>query len=98
MLHIHCPYCDQARAEDEFHYKGEAHIVRPSDPQSISDEEWGQYLFHRKNIKGAHREMWYHSAGCRKIINVIRNTVTYQIEKVYKIDESAPPSAEETRV
>ncbi len=97
MLQIHCPYCDQTRTEEEFHCKGEAHIVRPVDPESISDEDWGRYLFHRKNIKGAHREMWYHSAGCRKVFNVIRNTVTYEIICEYKLDESAPSGAEEVR-
>ncbi|KKD58506.1 sarcosine oxidase subunit delta [Grimontia sp. AD028] len=90
MLRIYCPYCEEYREEDEFSYGGEAHIVRPLEPEALSDKEWGYYLFHRKNIKGSHREMWYHAAGCRKFFNVQRNTVTYKIEAVYKIGESAP--------
>ncbi|OLQ69462.1 sarcosine oxidase subunit delta [Photobacterium proteolyticum] len=97
MLQIYCPYCGEAREEEEFHYGGEAHIVRPVDPELLSDEEWGHYLFHRKNIKGRHQEMWFHAAGCRKFFNVTRNTVTYQIEHVYKIGESAPAESEEAQ-
>ena len=40
MLLIHCPYCDEARAELEFAYAGEAHIARPPDPSAMSDEDW----------------------------------------------------------
>lgn len=97
MLHIYCPYCGEMREEEEFHYGGEAHIARPADPVSLSDEAWGRYLFHRKNIKGSHHEMWYHAAGCRKFFNVTRNTVTYQIEHVYKMGEQAPVSSEEAQ-
>ncbi len=95
MLEIYCPYCGEMRAEEEFHYAGEAHIIRPVDPESISDEQWGRYLFHRKNTKGSHQEMWVHATGCRKFFNVTRNTVTYQIENVYKMGESAPSSCED---
>ena len=41
MLQIHCPYCLETRAEEEFSYAGEADIVRPEDPRGLSDEEWG---------------------------------------------------------
>ncbi|MFW2421660.1 MAG: sarcosine oxidase subunit delta [Porticoccaceae bacterium] len=95
MLLIHCPYCGEKREEEEYHYAGEAHITRPLEPESLSDEEWGKYLFHRKNIKGSHREMWFHAAGCRKFFNVARNTVTYEIEQVYKMGEQAPTNGGE---
>ena len=52
MLHLYCPYCQEHREEEEFSYAGEAHIERPLDPASLSDKEWGEYLFHRKNPKG----------------------------------------------
>ena len=29
-----------ARDEHEFHYGGEAHIARPTDPEALSDDEW----------------------------------------------------------
>ena len=65
MLQIHCPYCNETREEEEFTYSGEAHITRPLDPDSLSDAEWGDYLFFRKNPRGLHHEMWNHAAGCR---------------------------------
>lgn len=39
----------------------------------------------RTNPKGAHRERWVHSHGCRRWFNVERHTVTNQILRVYPI-------------
>ena len=86
---IHCPYCEELRDEQEFSYAGEAHITRPVDPEALSDKEWGDYLFFRKNPRGEHREMWMHTAGCRKFFNVVRNTETYEVLKSYRLGESA---------
>ena len=44
MLQIECPWCGR-RDESEFSYAGEAHIVRPEDPFSLSDGQWAEYLF-----------------------------------------------------
>ena len=85
MLKIHCPHCQETREEEEFHYSGQAHIARPADPDSCSDEDWGNYLYFRKNPRGRHMEMWVHAAGCRKFFNVVRDTVTYEIEQTYLI-------------
>ena len=89
MLLIECPWCGP-RDESEFVYSGEAHIVRPKDPFALSDEEWADYLFNRKNPKGRHLEQWCHSAGCRRYFNAERNTVTYEITSVYKTGELPP--------
>lgn len=89
MLHIYCPYCEEHREEDEFHYAGQAHIARPDDPDNTTDETWGDYLFFRKNPRGLHKEMWVHSAGCRQYFNAVRNTVTYEIHETYKIGEAS---------
>jgi len=84
MFLIHCPYCEEHREEEEFHAAGQAHIPRPLDPDSVSDEEWANYLYFRKNPRGEHRELWVHAAGCGKYFNVLRNTQTYEIYKTYK--------------
>ncbi len=85
MLQIYCPCCNETREEEEFSYAGEAHIQRPLEPEALSDEQWGDYLFFRKNIRGNHHEMWYHAAGCRRYFNVTRNTVSYEILETYHI-------------
>ena len=87
MLLIHCPHCREAREEEEYSYRGEAHIVRPMAPESLSDEEWGDYLFFRSNPKGIHHEMWYHAVGCRRYFNVTRDTLTYEILESYLIGQ-----------
>jgi len=85
MLHIHCPYCEEMREEEEFNSAGQAHIERPLQPEELSDEQWARYLFFRKNPRGLHHEMWVHTHGCRKYFNITRNTVTYQIMETYKM-------------
>ncbi|ASJ72710.1 sarcosine oxidase subunit delta [Granulosicoccus antarcticus] len=87
MFLIHCPYCGEHREEEEFHAAGQAHLPRPLDPDSMTDEEWGNFLFYRKNPRGEHRELWVHAAGCRKFFNVVRNTQTYEIYGTYKVGE-----------
>ena len=85
MLLIVCPWCGP-RAESEFSYGGEAGIVRPPDPDALSDAEWADYLFNRANPRGAHRELWNHAQGCRRWFGVERDTVTYRIERSYTLD------------
>ncbi|WP_447794922.1 MULTISPECIES: sarcosine oxidase subunit delta [Pseudomonas] len=85
MLHIFCPHCGELRSEEEFHASGQAHIPRPLDPNTCTDEEWGDYMFFRDNPRGLHHELWDHVAGCRQYFNVTRDTVTYEILETYKI-------------
>lgn len=87
MLQIHCPYCEEVREEEEFSYSGEAHIERPLAPENLSDTEWGDYLFFRKNPRGLHHEMWNHVVGCRRYFYVTRDTQSYEIFESYKVGE-----------
>ena len=87
---IDCPYCGP-RPEPEFHYGGQAHIARPEDPSALSDDDWADFLFMRKNSKGLLRERWMHASGCRRWFNAIRDTVSYKFHGVYKVAEAPPP-------
>ena len=89
MLIIKCPYCGE-REQEEFTCGGEAHIIRPQDPSKLTDDQWADYLFIRKNNKGIQFERWNHAFGCRQWFNVARNTATDEIIKVYNIDEKEP--------
>jgi len=89
MLQIPCPWCG-VRDQSEFTYGGEAHIVRPAEPESLSDEEWADYLFMRKNPRGPHLEQWHHTYGCRRWFNVQRDTLSYRISASYKVGEQPP--------
>lgn len=84
MLLIKCPYCGE-RDQSEFGFGGEAHRKRPENPEQLSDVEWADYLFMRKNVKGNAHEQWVHSAGCRKYFQVVRDTVSYEILDVYEM-------------
>lgn len=97
MLLIPCPYCGE-RPETEFSYGGEAHIARPENPAALSDEDWAQVLFMRGNQKGAFRERWIHTHGCRRWFNMLRDTASHQIHGVYRIGEAHPPLPGDTTV
>ena len=82
MYFINCPNCGE-RDQSEFSCGGEAHISRPKNPPDLTDDQWADYLFMRKNIKGIQCERWNHSNGCRQWFNVVRNTATDEILKIY---------------
>jgi heterotetrameric sarcosine oxidase delta subunit len=85
MLNIPCPYCGP-RDEVEFHYGGPSHVTRPE--LTVTDREWTHYLYFRENPKGLYRERWLHLAGCGQWFNVLRDTVTHEIHKVYLMGDS----------
>ncbi len=89
MLKIPCPYCGP-RDEIEFRCGGEAHIERPKQPDTLSDDAWADYVFMRTNPKGNHAERWLHVNGCRRWFNAIRDTVTHEIKVIYPMGESPP--------
>jgi heterotetrameric sarcosine oxidase delta subunit len=85
MLHIPCPYCGP-RDETEFVYGGPSHIARPD--LAADDREWTHYLYHRENTRGPYRERWLHGFGCGRWFNVLRDTATHEILKVYLMGQS----------
>ena len=86
MFIIKCPYCGD-RDHSEFSYGGEAHIIRPKQPTELSDNQWAEYLFMRKNTKGLQYERWNHAHGCRRWFNMARDTSNDKIHSVYKMGE-----------
>ncbi len=88
MLLIKCPYCGE-RPEIEFSYGGQAHLTRPPNPSTLSDQDWGDYLYMRRNRKGAQAERWRHVHGCARFFNAVRDTGSDQILSTYRIGESA---------
>ena len=91
MLIIDCPFCGP-RAENEFAYGGEGGIARPLATETLTDEQWGDYVFMRHNPKGLHHEQWRHASGCGKWFNALRDTVSYRFHGTWKIG-AAPPEA-----
>lgn len=89
MFLITCPYCG-TRDQSEFHYAGEAHIVRPAEPDKLTDAEWADFVFMRTNTKGVFAERWQHQSGCRKWFNALRDTSTDRFLATYRIGEIPP--------
>lgn len=92
MLLIACPWCGP-RPEIEFHNAGEAHVARPADPATTSDEDWAALLYLRSNPKGVHAERWRHTHGCARFFNALRDTGSDRFVAVYRIGEPRPPIA-----
>jgi heterotetrameric sarcosine oxidase delta subunit len=89
MLLVRCPWCGP-RDETEFRYGGQAGLKYPDHPEALSDEEWADYLFMRDNPKGPFRERWFHTAGCRRWFNAVRDTATHRFVATYRLDEEPP--------
>lgn len=96
MLIIHCPFCGD-RPELEFAYGGEAHVARPAQPSTVSDQDWADFLYTRGNPKGMHAERWRHVRGCGRFFNALRDTTTDRFLATYKVGEAAPATAERER-
>ena len=86
MLEIKCPHCGK-RSQNEFSYGGDASVKRPQLGKEISDKEWDDFVYFRKNPRGKHSEFWHHVAGCRQWFKVSRSTATHEIFKTSKINE-----------
>jgi heterotetrameric sarcosine oxidase delta subunit len=91
MLRIPCPWCGE-RDETEFRYRGDAGRSRPSAPAPL--EEFVAYVYERDNPLGWHLEWWLHAGGCRKLLKVVRHTLTHEIYAVSGAQESPLPPQE----
>lgn len=87
MMQLHCPWCG-GRPESEFDCGGTTAIARP--PLDCSDGAWGEYLFFRDNPLGPHAERWRHTYGCRQWFDVVRNTLTHEVDAIHGIGERPP--------
>lgn len=75
MLLIPCPHCGP-RHEGEFTYGGPR---RHFPPLAADTETWRNALFGGHNPNGPLTELWYHTGGCERWIEVRRDTVTHEI-------------------
>jgi sarcosine oxidase subunit delta len=92
MLLVPCPWCG-ARPELEFTYAGEAALVRPAEPDKLTDDEWAAFLYHRQNPRGLHAERWRHTHGCARFFNAWRHTVSDAFHGAWKPGEPPPDPA-----
>ena len=86
MLEIKCPYCGN-RSQNEFAYGGDATVKRPELNTEISDQDWDNFVYYRKNPRGKHLELWHHISGCRQWFKVLRNTATHDIIQTMEMKE-----------
>lgn len=87
-MRIPCPHCGP-RGLEEFLYHGDATVTRPRDGGAAPTQEWTDYVYLRDNKKGAHRELWYHSAGCHAWLIVTRDLSTHEILQVIPARDAA---------
>ena len=96
-MRIACPHCGP-RGHDEFAYHGDAVPSRPDAAAPDALAAFNDYVYLRTNPAGAHRELWYHSAGCQAWLIVERDTRSHEITSVQSAVESkvtaAPASSE----
>jgi sarcosine oxidase subunit delta len=96
-MRIKCPCCGE-RSLDEYLYHGDATVRRPDPSSPTALSEFTAYVYERRNPRGAHRELWYHAAGCHSWLVVERNTATHAISSVQLAkDVALADSADERR-
>ena len=79
MLQIPCPWCG-VRDESEFRYRGDATQQRPA--ADAGPAAFHAYVYERVNPRDWHSEWWLHVAGCRRLLKVVRHTLTHEIRSV----------------
>ncbi len=87
-MRIPCPYCGE-RALEEFTYRGDATVSRPTSLESSAEQPWVDYVYFRDNPAGLHREHWHHSQGCHAWLVVTRDMTTHEITAVEFADKGA---------
>ena len=55
--------------------------------RSQNDQDWDNFVYNRKSLRGKHKELWQHISGCRQWIKVERDTATHEIFKTVKAHE-----------
>ncbi len=80
-MRIDCPLCGE-RPLEEFTYRGDASLKRPTGATADSQSAWSDYVYIRENPKGPHKEHWRHAGGCGAWLVVGRNTATHEISDV----------------
>jgi methylglutamate dehydrogenase subunit B len=80
-MRIKCPYCGERDAE-EFGFFGAAGLDRPDPKAENAQKAFYEYVYLRDNPAGLNSELWYHRAGCRSWLVVVRDTRTHEIKSV----------------
>jgi len=95
-MRITCPYCG-TRSSHEFAYLGDATPTRPSPDTPDVASTFHAYVYERDNPAGPLDELWYHAAGCRRWLQVTRDTRTHEILAVAfaRKDETSLPEGME---
>lgn len=86
MLVIVCPHCGP-RNSNEFSFLGERSSRPTADEPTPA--EWRRYLYIQDNTAGWENERWFHVSGCRRFLDVERDTVTNEIGAVRDVGEAA---------
>lgn len=86
MIRIPCPNCG-LRNVNEFRYSGEPR-KRPVG-EDVTPAEFRAYLYERTNALGWVKENWYHSAGCRRFLQIERHTLTNECRAVGSASEES---------
>ena len=87
-MRIKCPYCGE-RALEEFTYRGDATVTRPTSLEPGADRRVGRLCLFPRQPAGLHREHWHHGAGCHAWLVVTRDITTHEIVAVEFAAEGA---------
>ena len=78
MLLIPCPHCGE-RDESEFDYGGRA---RALPALNATPQQWHQALHLDSDETDVVKELWFHTAGCERWIEMERNVRSHEFTAV----------------
>ena len=91
-MRIACPFCGE-RGNEEFVYYGDATPMRPDPGAADATAAFADYVYLRDNLRGVHRELWYHGVGCHGWLVVTRDTMSHEIKRVEFARDAVPTPA-----
>lgn len=77
-MRIQCPFCG-GRDLSEFTVVGAASCRRPNPDEPNAQARFFEAVYLRDNPAGSHEELWYHVFGCRRWLQVTRDTRTHEV-------------------
>jgi methylglutamate dehydrogenase subunit B len=78
-MRLNCPWCGLRDRQEFVYYQSALIVERPEPAAPDAAQHFYEYTYLRDNPAGPNAELWYHQAGCRAWLKVVRDTRTHEV-------------------